>query len=598
MANDSFKVKNGLNIQPIAGAAPTAEGDIVYDLTTHKLEVHDGTASSPLVTEASTATIAAATTGNATTATTATNIAGGSGGSIPYQSAANTTALLANGTAGKVLTANGTTVAPSWETAAGGVSAVGAIGSTPNANAATITGTTLNLEPASATYGGIVTTGTQTIAGAKTFTGSMAVNRAADAVQLYVQGHSTQTSKIFEVYNSGFTTLASIDNTGNLYSRGSTTQLSGGTNTSAAFISQQGNPSSVGRVRLGNTDAIGWRNAANSADYTLILDSANTLQSTAPLQSINHIDSYTTTATAAGTTTLTVASNKQQFFTGTTTQTVVLPVTSTLALGWSFEITNNSTGIVTVQSSGANTILAQAPSTTAKYTCILASGTTAASWSMTGAPVAPTVQKFTSGSGTYTTPTSPRKPLYIRIKMIGAGGGGSGSGSASLGTGGAGGNSAFGDGTANGGGGGTGISGGGDGGVGVLGTGWIGTVMTGGKGGGYSTNQLSLSQLGGAMGGNNPFGGGAPSGNADIVGYSGAANTGGGGGGGGIGNVNSLFTGCGGGAGGYVDAILASPGTSYSYAVGAAGTAGTLGTSGRAGGAGGSGYIEVTEYYQ
>jgi len=48
------------------------------------------------------------------------NIAGGLGGSIPYQSAVNTTALLANGTAGQVLTSNGTTLAPSWTTPSAG----------------------------------------------------------------------------------------------------------------------------------------------------------------------------------------------------------------------------------------------------------------------------------------------------------------------------------------------------------------------------------------------------------------------------------------------------------------------------------------------
>ena len=60
--------------------------------------------------------------GNATTATTATtatratNIAGGSGAQIPYQSSANTTSFLANGTAGQFLKSNGTTLAPSWDT--------------------------------------------------------------------------------------------------------------------------------------------------------------------------------------------------------------------------------------------------------------------------------------------------------------------------------------------------------------------------------------------------------------------------------------------------------------------------------------------------
>ena len=43
--------------------------------------------------------------------------------------------------------------------------------------------------------------------------------------------------------------------------------------------------------------------------------------------------------------------------------------------------------------------------------------------------LAPTVQVFTSGSGTYTLPTKPRKPLYIKGKMVRGGGGGSGSGS-------------------------------------------------------------------------------------------------------------------------------------------------------------------------
>jgi len=89
---------------------------------------------------------------------------------------------------------------------------------------------------------------------------------------------------------------------------------------------------------------------------------------------------YTTTATAAGTTTLTVSSTQLQFFTGTTTQTVVLPVASTLTSGQRFEIHNNSTGSVTVNSSGANLVSTVLANTTIVVTCILTSGTTAASW--------------------------------------------------------------------------------------------------------------------------------------------------------------------------------------------------------------------------
>jgi len=98
------------------------------------------------------------------------------------------------------------------------------------------------------------------------------------------------------------------------------------------------------------------------------------------LSANSFIPGYATTATAAGTTTLTVSSAQQQYFTGTTTQTVVMPVVSTLVLGQQFQIVNNSTGVVTVQSSGANTILAMAASSAATFTVISTSGTTAASW--------------------------------------------------------------------------------------------------------------------------------------------------------------------------------------------------------------------------
>lgn len=56
MATDSFKVKKSLNIEPIAGASPTVEGDITYDLTAHKASLHNGTTASPVVTEAHSAT--------------------------------------------------------------------------------------------------------------------------------------------------------------------------------------------------------------------------------------------------------------------------------------------------------------------------------------------------------------------------------------------------------------------------------------------------------------------------------------------------------------------------------------------------------------
>jgi hypothetical protein len=71
----------------------------------------------------------------------------------------------------------------------------------------------------------------------------------------------------------------------------------------------------------------------------------------------------TSTATAAGTTTLVVGSNQCEIFTGTTTQTVVLPVVTTLVNGRKFHIINQSTGAVTVNTSGANTVQVMAAGT-------------------------------------------------------------------------------------------------------------------------------------------------------------------------------------------------------------------------------------------
>jgi hypothetical protein len=89
---------------------------------------------------------------------------------------------------------------------------------------------------------------------------------------------------------------------------------------------------------------------------------------------------FNTTATAAGTTTLTSTDPSVQFFTGTTTQTIVLPVASTMVLGQRFTIHNNSTGTLTINSSGSNLVGTVQANVAVIITCISTSGTSAASW--------------------------------------------------------------------------------------------------------------------------------------------------------------------------------------------------------------------------
>lgn len=213
----------------------------------------------------------------------------------------------------------------------------------------------------------------------------------------------------------------------------------------------------------------------------------------------------------------------------------------------------------------------------------------------------PTIQKFTSGSGTYTTPAGCKR---IRVRMVGGGGGGGGNGSGA-GNGGNGGDTTFGSSFLTAGGGAGGAAGGGGGGAGgspTIAAGPLGVGMAGSAGGSGGFNGSSgIAQIAGGTGGSSAFGGsgrGGPGVSASAnAGSAGATNSGSGGGGAGNSNVASMGSGGGGGSGAFIDVIINSPSATYAYSVGAAGTAGTAGTSGAAGGAGAAGFIIVEEFY-
>lgn len=139
----------------------------------------------------------------------------------------------------------------------------------------------------------------------------------------------------------------------------------------------------------GSGDVVGPSSATDNAiarfDTTtgkLIQNSGASITDDANLLALNCNSTSATTATAGSTTTLTVASARIQFFTGSSGQTCRLPVVTTLPqLGFAFEIVNDSTGAVTIQSSGGNTIISMAANTRAIVRCIALTGTTASSWS-------------------------------------------------------------------------------------------------------------------------------------------------------------------------------------------------------------------------
>lgn len=198
-----------------------------------------------------------------------------------------------------------------------------------------------------------------------------------------------------------------------------------------------------------------------------------------------------------------------------------------------------------------------------------------------------TITVYTSGSGTYTTPTNCKA---ILVELIGAGGGGGGTQSAynipaAIGS--AGGNTTFGSLTGGGGPGGTvsaippagGTASGGD------------VNITGGIGG------SSVSQSSGAVGNSGGvgfFGGGVGPGGDGQPAPSPAANSGSGGSS--SGTSGSAVAGGGGSSGGYVRKLINSPAATYSYAVGAGGAAGNAAPYNTSSN-GAAGIIIVTEFY-
>lgn len=152
------------------------------------------------------------------TANTATNLAGGATGSIPYQSAASTTAMLAAGTNGQVLTLAGGV--PTWAASTGGVTSFSA-------------GTT-GLTPSTGTTGAITLAGTLDVdnggTGQTTYTdgqlliGNSTGNTLAKSTLTAGSGISiTNGSGSITIATSGGGTVTAVTGTSPVASSGGTT---------------------------------------------------------------------------------------------------------------------------------------------------------------------------------------------------------------------------------------------------------------------------------------------------------------------------------------------------------------------------------------
>jgi len=125
------------------------------------------------------------------------------------------------------------------------------------------------------------------------------------------------------------------------------------------------------------------------------LDFANGgTNSTTSNQALAKLTNIATTVTSASPVTLTATSANYQIFTGSTSQTVILPVTSTLETGWSFSICNNSSAVINIQTSAGTALLSNVPiGTTALVKCIATGSTAVTDWEAN-------ITEFSTFSGT------------------------------------------------------------------------------------------------------------------------------------------------------------------------------------------------------
>lgn len=492
------------------------------------------------------------------------------------------------------------------------------VGSAPNANASTIvqagTNIALTLQPANTSFPGVLLAADWNTFNSKQPAGNYITALTGDvtatgpgsvAATLATVNANVGTFAIQTVNAKGLVTAATTL-TGDITSSGAATTLatvnaSPGTFTYATLtVNAKGlvtsasngtTPGTVSSVSVISTN--GFAGTVATATTTPAITLSTTI--TGILQGNGTAISA---ATTTGTGNVVLATAPTMTLTNATGLPLATGVTGTLAA------TNFPalTGDLTTSAGSLATTLATVNSNVGSFTSanitVNAKGLiTAASNGSGVATVAPTVQKFTSGTAaTYTLPTSPRSPLYIKVQLIGGGGGGGGSGTGSPGIGGSGTNTMF-TWTA-----GTVTAGGGTGGSTPT------TAFTGSLGGTFSgadygrNGDTSVNGVGNAAGISNYYGptGAGPGGqggtNGAGAGQAAAANSGGGGGGAGAGVA--FGSGTGGGAGAYAEKIYTSLSSTATYTIGPGGAAGTAGTSGGAGGAGGSGMIVVTEYYQ
>lgn len=303
-----------------------------------------------------------------------------------------------------------------------GVNALGPVGAAPNANAAVISGTTLSLEPASASFPGVVTTGTQTLAGNKTLSGTTNLSALTASKAVVTDGSKNLASLTYDTANTA-TSLVERDGSGNFAAGTITATLTGTAsgnttytpNNHGAVISGSGNGMTV--IAPNASTAFPFVSGGASADPSwalLTVPGGGTGLATATAHGVLLGEGaaafgFTGAGTAGQVLTSNGASADPTFQTAggglTVGSTTIASGTTTKVLfdnaGVLGEYTITGTGNVVMSASPTltGTITAAALSQSGQHSISLTGAASTPSFTMTGSP-------FTGGSGTTTKPVA------------------------------------------------------------------------------------------------------------------------------------------------------------------------------------------------
>ena len=233
----------------------------------------------------------------------------------------------------------------------------------------------------------------------ETATGTTILSKTSTSMQVFT-GTLSQIVKLPSTSTLALGRRFTITNksTGSLTIQNSSSSLlvTQGPNTTATYtvadtVTQNWMYSITSMLTSGATITIPSNKSITTADsfttagaFPITLTSTEDTSVTLPASGTLVADGYTTTATAAGTTTLSKTSTSMQVFTGTSTQTVLLPNTADLPVGKRYTVVNNSTSALAIQTSVGSTIITQGPNTSATYAV---ADTNTQTWVSTISPV-------------------------------------------------------------------------------------------------------------------------------------------------------------------------------------------------------------------